>query len=103
MTRWILIISANPRCRPCISPEAASGGPIALVRDGDRIEIDIPKRKIRLLLSDEEMEQRRREEEARGKKAYTPPCRIREVSKSLKAYASMVSSADKGGIRILED
>ena len=86
-----------------VSPEAASGGPIALVRDGDRIEIDIPKRKICLLLSDEEMEQRRREEEARGKKAYTPPCRIREVSKSLKAYASMVSSADKGGIRILED
>ena len=86
-----------------VSPEAASGGPIALVRDGDRIEIDIPRRQINLLLSDEELQARREEEIARGKKAFTPPHRVREVSKSLKAYASMVSSADKGGIRILED
>ena len=86
-----------------VSPEAASGGPIALVRDGDRIVIDIPKRRIDVLLSEEEWQARRDEECTRGKKAFTPPQRVREVSKSLKAYASMVSSADKGGIRIIED
>ena len=86
-----------------VSPEAASGGPIALVRDGDRIVIDIPKRRIDVLLSEEEWQARRDEECNRGKKAFTPPQRVREVSKSLKAYASMVSSADKGGIRIIED
>ena len=86
-----------------VSPEAASGGPVALVRDGDRIVIDIPKRRIDVLLSEEEWQARRDEETARGKKAFTPPQRVREVSKSLKAYASMVSSADKGGIRIIED
>ena len=86
-----------------VSPEAASGGPIALVRDGDRIVIDIPKRRIDVQLSEAELQARRDEECARGKKAFTPPQRVREVSKSLKAYASMVSSADKGGIRIIED
>ena len=86
-----------------ISPEAASGGNIALVRDGDIIEIDIPSRSINVHLSDDELEARRREELARGRKAFTPPVRRREVSKSLKAYASMVSSADKGAIRIIED
>ena len=86
-----------------VSPEAASGGPIALVRDGDRIVIDIPNRSIDVRLSDEEWQARRDAECARGKKAFTPPQRVREVSKSLKAYASMVSSADKGGIRIIED
>lgn len=86
-----------------ISPEAASGGNIALVRDGDIIEIDIPSRSINVHLSDEQLEERRREELARGRKAFTPPLRQREVSKSLKAYGSMVSSADKGAIRIIED
>ncbi len=86
-----------------ISPEAASGGAIALVRDGDVIEIDIPARSINVRLTDEELALRRKEEEARGKKAYTPPCRVREVSKALKAYGKMVSSADKGGVRIVED
>ena len=86
-----------------ISPEAASGGNIALVRDGDIIEIDIPSRSINVHLSDDQLEERRREELARGRKAFTPPLRQREVSKSLKAYASMVSSADKGAIRIIED
>ena len=85
-----------------ISPEAAAGGNIGLVRDGDRIEIDIPSRSIRVLLSDEELDERRAEEIARGNKAFTPPSRIREVSKSLKAYARMVSSADKGAVRIIE-
>ena len=86
-----------------VSPEAAAGGPIALVHDGDTIEIDIPRRSISLKLSDEELQSRRESELARGKKAFTPPQRVREVSKSLKAYAAMVSSADKGGIRIIED
>ncbi len=86
-----------------ISPEAAAGGNIGLVRDGDIIEIDIPSRKICVHLSDEQLAQRREEEMARGKKAFTPPVRQREVSKALKAYAAMVSSADKGGIRIVED
>ena len=86
-----------------ISPEAASGGNIALVRDGDVIVIDIPSRHIGVKLSDAELAERRKAEEARGRKAFTPPFRQREVSKSLKAYAAMVSSADKGAIRIIED
>ena len=86
-----------------ISPEAAAGGNIGLVRDGDMIEIDIPNRKINVFLSDDELCKRRAEEEARGKKAFTPPYRQREVSKALKAYGKMVTSADKGGVRIIED
>ena len=82
-----------------ISPEAAAGGDIALVRDGDLIEIDIPARSIRVLLSDAELAKRRVEELGRGDKAFTPPCRVREVSKSLKMYAKMVTSADKGAVR----
>lgn len=84
-----------------ISPEAASGGNIGLVRDGDIIDIDIPNRTINVRLSDEELAKRRRDEEAKGKKAWKPE-RNREVSHALKAYASMVASADKGGIRIVE-
>lgn len=84
-----------------ISPEAASGGNIGLVRDGDIIDIDIPNRTISVRLSDEELAQRRKEEEAKGKEAWKPK-RNRVVSKSLRAYASMVASADKGGIRIVE-
>ena len=86
-----------------ISPEAAADGEIGLVRDGDIIEIDIPQRSINVRLTDEELQARREEELARGKKAFTPPVRIREVSKSLKAYASMVSSADRGAVRIIND
>ena len=85
-----------------ISPEAAAGGEIALVHDGDWIEIDIPARKIELLISDEEMEKRRAAEVAKGKDAFTAIGRNRQVSKALKAYASMVSSADRGAIRIIE-
>ena len=86
-----------------VSPEAASGGNIALLQDGDTIVIDIPGRSINVRLSDEELASRREKELARGPKAFTPPFRKREVSKSLKAYASMVSSADKGAVRIIED
>ena len=85
-----------------ISPEAAAGGAIGLVRDGDLIEIDIPARSIRVLLPEDELERRRQEELARGDKAFTPPFRVREVSKSLKVYARMVSSADKGAVRVID-
>ena len=86
-----------------ISPEAAAGGEIGLVRDGDIIEIDIPERSINVRLSDEELEARRAVELARGKKAFTPPSRQRKVSASLRAYAAMVSSADKGATRVIPD
>lgn len=86
-----------------VSPEAAAGGNIGLVRDGDIIEIDIPGRSINVRLTEEQLQSRREEELKRGNKAFTPPFRQRPVPKSLKAYASMVSSADKGGIRIIED
>jgi dihydroxy-acid dehydratase len=86
-----------------ISPEAAAGGNIGLLRDGDLIEIDIPSRSINVLLTDSELDNRRNAELARGNKAFTPPRRHREVSKALKAYASMVSSADKGAVRMVND
>jgi dihydroxy-acid dehydratase len=86
-----------------ISPEAAAGGTIALIRDNDLIEINIPERTIRVVLPDEELERRRKQEQERGGKAFTPPCRQRIVSKSLQAYASMVSSADKGAVRMIQD
>ncbi len=84
-----------------ISPEAASGGNIGLVRDGDIIEIDIPNRTINVKLTDEELAARRKEEEAKGKDAWQP-VRDRVVSKALRAYGKMVASADKGGIRIVD-
>ena len=82
-----------------ISPEAAAGGEIGLVRDGDIIDIDIPGRSISVRLSDEELAQRRKEEEAYGKDAFTPRGRDRQVSRALRAYAANVTSADKGGVR----
>ena len=85
-----------------ISPEAAAGGNIGLVRDGDVIVIDIPERSINVKLTDDQLAQRRVEEVSRGKEAFTPQGRDRSVSKALKAYAAMVSSADKGGVRIVE-
>lgn len=86
-----------------VSPEAAAGGAIGLVRNGDIIEINIPERSIRVKLADEELAERRIEEESRGAKAFTPQIRQRTVSKALRAYAKMVSSADKGAVRIVED
>lgn len=83
-----------------VSPEAASGGPIALVRDGDRIDIDIPARSITLAVSEEELTNRRQQEEARGALAFTPQ-RDRAVSKALQAYARFAASADKGAVREL--
>ncbi len=83
-----------------ISPEAAAGGAIGLVRDGDIIDIDIPGRSISVRLSDEELAARRSQEGARGKEAFTPAGRDRVISKALKAYAAGVASADKGGVRL---
>ncbi len=85
-----------------VSPEAAAGGEIALVQDGDKILIDIPARKIEWLVSGEEIALRKSQEEARGKDAYKPAARLREVSKALRAYAQNVTSADKGAIRIID-
>lgn len=82
-----------------VSPEAAAGGEIALIEDGDMIQINIPERKLDLLISDEEMDKRKKAQEARGDKAYTPRSRDRIISKALQAYASMVTSADTGAIR----
>lgn len=85
-----------------ISPEAAGGGALALIQENDLIEIDIPNRKINVLVSDEELNARREKELARGKDAFTPTDRDRVISKALKAYASMVSSADRGAIRLID-
>ena len=82
-----------------VSPEAASGGSIALVHEGDTIEIDIPNRSIALAVTDEEMARRRTEMESRGKLAWKPVSRERHVSVALRAYAAMTTSADKGAVR----
>ncbi|KEQ19274.1 dihydroxy-acid dehydratase [Endozoicomonas numazuensis] len=82
------------------SPEAAAGGNIGLVEQGDIIRIDIPNRTIDVKLSDEELSSRRKAMEAKGKDAWKPvAARPRKVSAALKAYAAMVTSADKGAIR----
>jgi len=82
-----------------VSPEAAAGGAIALIRDGDTIEIDIPGRSIRLAVSDEELALREKAERKKGKDAYRPAGRDRNVSNALKIYARHVTSADKGAVR----
>ncbi len=83
------------------SPEAAAGGLIALVEDGDAIEIDIPNRSIHLAVADNILAERRIKEEHRGKQAFTPKNRKRVVSAALKAYAALVTSADTGAVRDL--
>ena len=85
-----------------VSPEAANRGNIALVENGDTIVIDIPERKIDFMVSNEEIEKRKAAMEAKGAKAYQPANRERVVSKSLKAYALAVSSADKGAVRMID-
>jgi dihydroxy-acid dehydratase len=85
------------------SPEAAEGGNIALIEDGDLIEIDIPNRSVHLKLDDHELALRREKMEARGKKAWKPAERQRRVSGALKAYAAMTSSAAFGAVRKVED
>jgi dihydroxy-acid dehydratase len=84
-----------------LSPEAAAGGEIALLRTGDLIEIDVTNRKINTLLSDNELAKRHDEEKLKGENAFKPVRRKRIIPPSLKAYAAMVSSADKGAVRII--
>ena len=82
-----------------VSPEAASKGYIALINDGDIINIDIPKRSIEVDLLDEELEMRRKEMVSLGKKAWKPSKRNRTVSLALQAYALLASSASDGAVR----
>ncbi len=85
-----------------VSPEAASGGAIGLVRDGDQVDINIPERSLNLLISDEEFAARKKAEQEKGDKAYKP-VRERTVSDALKVYAHFATSADKGAVRILPE
>ncbi|MDX9728949.1 MAG: dihydroxy-acid dehydratase [Bacteroidales bacterium] len=84
-----------------VSPEAAAGGAIALVRDGDMIEINIPERRIKLMTDDVILEQRRALEMEKGELAFSPAGRNRLIQSSLKAYAAHVSSADMGAVRLI--
>jgi len=85
-----------------LSPEAAEGGNIGLVKDGDRISIDIPNRSISLEVSDEELARRRAAEVARGDAAWQPANRKRNVSTALQAYAALTTSAARGAVRELK-
>jgi dihydroxy-acid dehydratase len=81
------------------SPEAAEGGAIALVEEGDRIDIDIPKRSINVAISTASLEERRAAMQAKGKLAWKPVNRDRQVTSALKAYAAMTTSASRGAVR----
>jgi dihydroxy-acid dehydratase len=81
------------------SPEAAAGGAIGLIENGDTIEIDIPGRTIHLAISDAELARRRSAMEAQGDQAWQPKNRQRQVSGALLAYAAMTTSADTGAVR----
>ena len=85
-----------------VSPEAAGGGAIGLVRTGDPVEISIPERRLHLQVDADELDRRRREEEARGADAFTPD-RDRKTPQSLKVYAHFAASADKGAVRIVPE
>jgi dihydroxy-acid dehydratase len=85
-----------------VSPEAAEGGPIGLVEEGDLIMIDIPNRTIAVDVSEEELHRRREAMEAKGIHAWQPVAREREVSLALQAYAAMTTSAARGAVRDLE-
>jgi dihydroxy-acid dehydratase len=86
-----------------VSPEAAEGGLIGLVQDGDRIEIDIPARSIRLAVDEAELKRRREAMLAKGDKAWKPAKRSRKVSTALKAYAALTTSAARGAVRAVKD
>jgi dihydroxy-acid dehydratase len=85
-----------------VSPEAASGGPIALIQNGDIIVIDIPERSISIEVGEQELNRRRKKEEAKGADGFKP-VRRREVSHALRAYALFAASADQGAVRILPE
>jgi len=82
-----------------VSPEAAEGGAIGLIEEGDLIEIDIPNRKINVALDDDVMKQRREVMVNKGSLAWQPVNRTRQVSNALKAYAAMTTSASRGAVR----
>jgi len=84
-----------------VSPEAAEGGALALVEDGDRIEIDIPQRSIRLAIGEAELNRRREAMESKGPDAWKPAARERTVSAALQAYAALATSASRGAVRDL--
>jgi len=84
-----------------VSPEAASGGALALLRTGDLVKIEIRDRKIDVILTENELKNRDKEEILKGDNAYKPAGRNREIPSSLKAYAANVSSADLGAIRLI--
>jgi dihydroxy-acid dehydratase len=86
-----------------ISPEAAEGGLIGLVEDGDRIAIDIPARSIRLIIDDTVLNQRREAMLARGAEAWKPAKRARKVTMALKAYAALTTSAARGAVRVVPE
>ena len=86
-------------CIGHVSPEAAEGGTIGLLENGDIIDIDIPTRKISVRLTDAQLADRRAKQEARGNDAWTPLDRIRPVSQALKAYAALTTSAARGAVR----
>ena len=88
-------------CIGHISPEAAAGGAIGLIEQGDRIEIDIPARSLRLAVDDDELDRRRAAMDGRGRAAWTPVDRARQVSQALQAYAALTTSADRGAVRDL--
>jgi dihydroxy-acid dehydratase len=89
-------------CIGHVSPEAASGGEIAIIQNGDKIEIDIPNRKLELTISNEEISKRLGQEKEKGKDAFKPYDRNRIVSKALQTYAIHAASADQGAVRIIE-
>jgi len=86
-----------------VSPEAAEGGLIGLVQDGDRIEIDIPARSIHLAVDEAEIKWRAEAMQAKGDLAYKPEKRSRKVSTALKAYAALTTSAARGAVRVVKD
>jgi dihydroxy-acid dehydratase len=85
-----------------VSPEAAAGGLIGLIRDGDTVTIDVHNRQLNVEISDEEIASRRAEMEA-SENPWKPATRQRKVTKALRAYAKMAASADKGAVRVVED
>ena len=82
-----------------VSPEAAEGGAIGLIEEGDIIDIDIPNRSISLKVAQEILDDRRSAMEAKGDQSWQPHARTRKVSKALKAYAAMTTSAARGAVR----
>jgi dihydroxy-acid dehydratase len=84
-----------------VSPEAAAGGEIALIRNGDQISIDVTARKINVMISENELNDRKNVESLKGNKAYKPDTRDRKISAALRTYSANVSSADLGAIRLV--